>query len=85
MNMRTNTAQKNEFCLQGAGYSNDAIFTRDGDKMRIVAIRGWTGCWDETVSIEKAREMWHQLRNEGWTQVEKPRRPAHAIRFEIYN
>lgn len=73
-----------EFYLQGPGAWNDATFTKWGNgRMQVVAEVGLTGCWDDIVSEEKAREIWVDLRSKGWEQVTNPRRDTRSIQMSI--
>ena len=69
--------KNNKFALKGEGTQNWAYFipaTTFGDRLipnrvRVVAAPGWTGCYDDDLPIEEAREVYSKLLKRGWKKV----------------
>lgn len=78
----------NTFQLQGPGSRNQALFLLPANPVgtdftvQVIAERGLTNCWDDTVSVAVARERYAQLRAAGWKLVPTTI-TAHELRLRI--
>lgn len=72
------------FFLQGPGASQDAVFAVVSPKhVRVTAEDGATGCYDDLLTAQAAREVWEKLVARGWHRVAAPRRTARQIGLAI--
>jgi len=72
--------EQNIFYMQGPGARSDAVFlVNSNGTVRVVAERGMSACWDDTVAVTIARCMWKILRRDGWVRVTNPRRTLEQI------
>lgn len=72
------------YYMQGGGTLNDAVFqVLDNGFVHVTAEVGVSGCYDDTLHANKAREVWASLVAKGWKRVAKPRRSVRLISDSI--